>query len=101
MIVCFVGVQGINVYSVADRMSKKGWSLNSHQHPPSVHICCTVRHVGREAELLTDLAQSVKEVRDNPDANQGKAAIYGMTSSLPSGPVNELLKVYNDVVLKL
>ena len=30
---------------------------------------------------------------------EGKAAVYGMASSLPAGPVNELLKVYNDVVL--
>ena len=101
MIVCFVGVDGINVYSVADRMSKKGWSLNSHQHPPSVHICCTVLHVQREDELLKDLADSVHEVRENPNAKGGNAAIYGMTSSLPAGPVNELLKIYNDVVLKL
>lgn len=101
MIVCFVGENGVNCYAVADRMSKKGWSLNSHQHPPSVHICCTVRHAGREQEILDDLAASVKEVRADSTAHSGTAAIYGMTSSLPSGPVNELLKIYNDVVLKL
>jgi hypothetical protein len=31
---------------------------------------------------------------------EGTAAIYGMTSALPAGPVKELLKVYNDVILK-
>ena len=38
----------INVYTVADNMAKKGWSLNPLQNPPCVHICCTLRHVGRE-----------------------------------------------------
>jgi hypothetical protein len=37
----------------------------------------------------------------NPGEKGGKAAIYGLTTSLPAGPVNEMLKVYNDVVLKV
>ena len=38
----------LNVYTVADHMAKKGWSLNPLQNPPCVHICCTLRHVGKE-----------------------------------------------------
>eukprot|EP01035_Chromulina_nebulosa_P018268 gene18268-23943_t len=102
MIVCFVGVDGINVYSVADKMAKKGWQLNSHQHPACVHICCTVCHIHKADDLLADLKESVEDVRSDPLANKGgNAAIYGMTSSLPNGPVNELLKIYNDVVLDI
>lgn len=102
MIVCFIGVNGVNVYSVADRMSKKGWSLNSHQSPACVHICCTVTHVGHENDILNDLKISVEEVKNDPSSNKaGTAAIYGMTSSLPSGPVNDILKIYNDVVLSV
>ena len=95
-----LGTGDVNVYNVADKMSAKGWSLNSHQSPACVHICCTVRHIGREDELLSDLKLSVEEVKANPNKG-GKAAIYGMTSSLPAGPVNDLLKIYNDVVLKV
>lgn len=101
MIVCFIGVNGVNVYAVADRMSKKGWSLNSHQHPSSVHICVTVTHVDREVELLNDLQECVNEVISDPNAKSKSAAIYGMTSSMPTGPVNDMLKIYNDVVLKV
>jgi hypothetical protein len=31
----------------------------------------------------------------------GNAAVYGMASSLPAGPVNEMLRTYTDVVLKV
>ncbi|KAJ1410668.1 pyridoxal phosphate-dependent transferase [Ochromonadaceae sp. CCMP2298] len=98
MIVCFdVETKGgLNIYSIGDKMAKKGWSLNSLQNPPCLHICCTVAHVGREHTFLADLKASVEEALANPDASGGNAAIYGMTSALPPGPVNELLKVYND-----
>lgn len=95
------GDEGVNVYSVSDKMAKRGWSLNALQHPPCVHICCTVTHVKRGHLFLRDLREAVQEVLDNPDAKGGNAAIYGLTSALPPGPVNELLKVYNDVVLKV
>lgn len=101
MIVCFVGVNGVNVYSVVDAMSKKGWGLNSHQNPTCAHICVTASHVGNEEALLSDLRKSVEEVKNDPSKKSGTAAIYGMTSSLPAGPVNDMLKIYNDVVLKV
>jgi len=113
MIVCFTGTvppkaigqktesKKINVYTVADCMAKKGWSLNPLQNPACVHICCTLRHVGREQPFLDDLRASVEEIISSPNKAEGNAAIYGMTSSLPPGPVNDLLKIYNDVIFKL
>lgn len=115
MIVCFAAAPAtaaekdakksvLNIYSVADEMSKKGWSLNSLQNPSCVHLCITVRHVGQESQFLDDLKDSVAKVKAAMAAGakvDGKAAIYGMTSGLPSGPVNSLLRAYNDVVLKL
>ena len=104
----------VNVYAVSDAMSKKGWSLNTLQNPPSVHLCCTLRHVGRAAAFLQDLRACVDEVAASTAATQaalakggkrrkdeGNAAIYGMTSSLPPGPVNDLLRTYNDVIFKV
>eukprot|EP00605_Chrysophyceae_sp_TOSAG23-4_P001438 GSChrysophyteH1.ASY1.ANO1.1566.1 assembled CDS len=95
----------VNTYTVSDLMNKKfGWSLNTLQNPACVHICCTVRHVNREEEFLSDLRDSVESARlsiARGEKTEGKAAIYGMTSGMPTGPINELLKVYNDVVLKI
>jgi sphinganine-1-phosphate aldolase len=102
MIVCFRATKdgGVNIYTVGDKMTKMGWSLNSLQHPASVHICCTMRHVGKAKVFLQDLTESVQAARNNPGEG-GNAAIYGMASSLPQGPVDEMLRLYNDVVYKL
>lgn len=62
MIVCVGGKDGVNVYEVGDRMSKKGWNLNSLQSPAGIHICVTLRHVGKHEAFLKDL----REVRGAP-----------------------------------
>lgn len=103
MISCFTTVDHskINIYSVGDQMHKKGWTLNALQNPPCLHLCCTNTHVGKQDKFLSDLKLSVKEVIEaGPNVKGGNAAIYGATAALPPGPVNELLKVYNDVILK-
>ena len=106
MIVCFASddEKKMNTYTVSDRMTKLGWSLNTLQNPACVHLCCTVRHIGRVDEFLADLRSAAFEAQEQVRRGEkasGKAAIYGMASGMPTGPVNELLKVYNDVVLKI
>ncbi len=102
MIVAFGSVDPtLNIYAVGDKMHAKGWSLNALQKPACIHICCTVKHVDKDEEFIRDLAQSVAEVRANPHEKSSNAALYGVASSLPPGPVADILKVYNDVVLKL
>lgn len=105
MIVCVRGTEGVNIYSVGDEMHKMGWSLNALQNPASLHLCVTVTHLNRGDKFVKDLRTAVQKVRERTLAGggegEGNAAIYGMTSSLPPGPVNEILKTYNDVVLKL
>lgn len=93
--------KALNIYAIGDKMHAKGWSLNALQKPPCIHICCTVKHINKDAEFLADLAASVAEVRANPQEKSSNAALYGVASSLPPGPVADILKVYNDVVLKL
>ncbi len=102
MIVCFDS-KTLNIYDVLDAMSRKGWSLNSHQNPRCIHICVTVTHVGHAQKLLQDLNDCVLSIKNNSKNGNAKsnssAAIYGMTTALPAGPINEILKIYNDVVL--
>jgi sphinganine-1-phosphate aldolase len=102
MVVCFAGVNNVNIYAVVDEMAKRGgWSLGSHQHPPCAHLCVTVPHVGFEEQFLSDLRASVEAAVNNPDAGKhGNASIYGSTALMPTGPVNDILKLYNDIVLK-
>lgn len=109
MIVCFAedvafsssSGNGVNIYVLGDIMAKKGWSLNTLQSPASMHLCCTQCHVGHTQDFLDDLRSAVIEVRAIPAGTKltGKAKVYGMASSLPNGPINEILDVYNDVIL--
>eukprot|EP00615_Pteridomonas_danica_P010233 CAMPEP_0114358378 /NCGR_PEP_ID=MMETSP0101-20121206/22260_1 /TAXON_ID=38822 ORGANISM="Pteridomonas danica, Strain PT" /NCGR_SAMPLE_ID=MMETSP0101 /ASSEMBLY_ACC=CAM_ASM_000211 /LENGTH=626 /DNA_ID=CAMNT_0001501467 /DNA_START=15 /DNA_END=1895 /DNA_ORIENTATION=+ len=97
MIVCF-GSKEFNVLKVSDIMARKGWSLNALQKPNSVHLCCTLRTVGHEAHFLSDLKESVDEVKSTGAANEeGNAAIYGMAEGMPNGPIKELMFTYTDV----
>ena len=42
-------------------MSKRGWSLNTLQHPPCLHLCVTTCHEGKAKEFLEDLEASNEE----------------------------------------
>uniref|UniRef100_K3WGG0 sphinganine-1-phosphate aldolase n=1 Tax=Globisporangium ultimum (strain ATCC 200006 / CBS 805.95 / DAOM BR144) TaxID=431595 RepID=K3WGG0_GLOUD len=101
MVICFGG-KGLNILKVSDAMAKKGWSLNSLQHPASVHLCVTVRHIGKAKKFLKELQEAVDVVKQDPNgALEGGSAIYGMASSMPAGPVDDILRIYTDVTLKV
>jgi sphinganine-1-phosphate aldolase len=104
MIVCFAAdSKALNIYSIGDKMSARGWHMHPLQNPPCLHICVTVHQVGKGEAFLKDLEESILDLKAHPVTGEleGKAAIYGSTAGLPPGPVNELLKAYNDVVLKV
>ena len=60
------GSDELNVFAVNDRMAKMGWSLNPVHRPAGMHICVTNKTVGREDDLLRDLAAACEEVRKDP-----------------------------------
>ncbi|GMH68096.1 hypothetical protein TrRE_jg9563, partial [Triparma retinervis] len=101
MIVCFDS-KAFNIYRVGDKMTKLGWSLNSLQKPSCIHLCVTLRTVEHSDKFIGDLQQCVDEVLEegNDGPLTGNAAIYGMSGSMPPGPINELLCCYTDVILK-
>jgi glutamate/tyrosine decarboxylase-like PLP-dependent enzyme len=101
MVVCF-GSSTVNVYRVADVLKKNnGWSLNSLQHPASVHVCITLSVVPHIQTFVDDLKVAVDEVKqeqtNDPKSKQGSAGIYGMAGSMPEGPINDLLNAFLDV----
>ena len=101
MVVCFTSYD-FNIYSLGDDMSKRGWSLNSLQKPACIHICVTLntaKNVDQLLKALTEVASSLIKTEESVKKAMGNAAVYGMTESLPPGPVNELLKSYNDILL--
>jgi len=101
MIVCFRSKdpKALNIYAVGDGMSKKGWSLNLLQKPASIHLCVTVRSVGKSDLFISELKEVIADLKRTGDsATGGTAAIYGMASTLPDGPIDEMMKSYQDVV---
>jgi sphinganine-1-phosphate aldolase len=101
MIVCFRSRDpaALNIYAVGDGMSKKGWSLNLLQKPASIHLCVTVKSVGKTDVFISDLKEVIADLKKSGDsATGGTAAIYGMASTLPDGPIDEMMKSYQDVV---
>ena len=93
--------RNLNIYAINDYLTHThGYSLNTLQRPACVHLCCTYRHIGLEQVFISHVAEAVAHCVAHPELNKkGDAAVYGMTSSLPPGPVKEILRVYNDVVL--
>lgn len=74
----------LDVYALGDAMDRHGWHLDRNQFPASLHLMVTANHKNIVEPFLKDLAESVEEVRNNPNASsEGSAAMYGMMASLP------------------
>jgi len=86
------GSKTLNVYDISDKMSAKGWNLNSLQNPPAVHIACTLLTVSHDEQFLQDLKESINEIKSDPNKKSSQtAAIYGMAASIPDKSiVNEV-----------
>lgn len=113
-VVCF-GSDDLDIYRVGDVMAKRGWSLNVLQSPPCLHLCLTLKTAERTEEFVRELREATETVREEEararammmdvggttgvKKKEGNAAIYGLTGTLPPGPVNELLRCYTDVLL--
>lgn len=69
MVVAFRS-QTLNIYSIGDEMTAKGWNLNTLQHPAAIHICCTLPTVAAADQLLVDLKQAVASVQAKFDADR-------------------------------
>ena len=102
-VIAFGTEDGLDVFQVLENMGSRGWSLNGLQRPPAVHIAVTLRHTqpGVADRFLTDLRESVEEVRANPGVSTGMAPVYGMAASLPEELVHAMLGVYLDLTFEV
>lgn len=100
MVVC-LGSDQVDIYRVLDAMTSRGWSLNSLQNPPSIHVCVTLAISHKAQDLVNDLKEAVAEVKkeDPSNSKKGTAGVYGMSGSIPEGPVNDFLKAFLDIAL--
>jgi len=102
-VIAFAAEDGLDVYQVMENMGHRGWSLNGLQRPAAVHIAVTLRHTqpGVADRFVSDLAESVEEVRANPGVSTGMAPVYGMAASLPAEVVRQVLAGYLDLLFEV
>ena len=98
-----IGSETLDIYCVSDQLSKRGWHLNNLQYPAGFHICFTSIHIGKDIpnQFLSDLKQSVEEVKVSDAKASGIAGIYGMAMNIPDRKlVKELAHIYLDTFFK-
>lgn len=84
-VVAFTSDQ-FDIYRLTDTLSKRGWSLNVLQFPSCVHMCATVMHTydGVVDSFIKDVEECTADLLKDPNGvAAGKAAIYGMSQSIP------------------
>lgn len=93
----------LNVYKVAEAMSLRGWTLNSLQNPPSVHLCVTQAHNELGNVFIQDLKSAIAEILEFPDRfKSGSVQIYGTLESIPDASIiGDIGKLYIDTLYEL
>lgn len=98
------GAESIDPYQILDQMTFRKWALTGLQHPAGIHVSPTLRTAqpGVAERFVSDLVESVKAVKENPNAEGGMAPIYGMAASIPDrSVVHMMLRQVMDVYYRL
>jgi sphinganine-1-phosphate aldolase len=93
----------VDIYSVADGMSAKGWHLNALQDPPAIHVAVTLPIVGAVDDLVRDLEAVVESVKGQAGDGKGDAAaLYGVAGALPDKSiVSDLAEGFLDCLYRV
>ena len=81
-------------YLIMEGMARRGWVLNGLMNPAAFHIAITMRHTlkGVKEKFLSDLRDSMNDVKNGRLKSAPLAPIYGMASSLPRDEVDLFIK---------
>lgn len=88
-------------------MTTRGWRLCALQHPPGIHIACTLVHTLQAdfvQRFVRDMRDAVDHIMQTPNEGNtsGTAGMYGMSHSVPDQSIlNEFVWIYLDTLTKL
>ncbi len=83
-------------------MEKRGWTMFTGQSPPVMGLCIGDVHLHVLDEWTKDLKESVAHVRKNPtEKPTGNAAVYGSAATIPDELLDNILRNYCDISLKV
>lgn len=78
----------VNVFQIVDEMNRRGWyvqpAFSFDNSPAHIHLSINANNLGREDELLRNLAESVAIARDMPDGEligMVKESLAGMDAT--------------------
>lgn len=98
------GSHSLNVYSIGDGMSKKGWHLNALSNPPALHLAVTMLSSNSIDRLVSDLKDVVEAVKKSSKEN-GKekegdmVALYGLgQTAVGPSVVGKLAEMFIDTL---
>ena len=101
MSVFAIASEEIDVYQLSDAMSEKGWSLNSLQFPPALHMCVTVvtTKEGVAERFVRDVREIVAGLKRGPRrSSKGSAVMYGASQAVVDRKiVAEMTWIYLDL----
>ena len=79
-----LGSKSFNILMLGAEMTKRGWTLNSMQYPPSVHISVTILTARAADDFIRDVREIAAKLLNDPNAKEeGMAAMYGMAAAIP------------------
>lgn len=95
-----LGSKKFDVFKLADKLHKKGWSLNALQFPSGIHIAVTHAHTlpGVAERFIEDVRVATSEcLKEGGEPVEGKMAIYGVAQGIPDRSlVSDITKYFID-----
>ncbi|XP_050343345.1 sphingosine-1-phosphate lyase [Nymphalis io] len=94
------GSKTFDVFKLADKLHKKGWSLNALQFPSGIHIAVTHAHTqaGVAERFVEDVRAATSAcLKEGGEPVEGKMAIYGVAQGIPDRSlVSDITKYFID-----
>ena len=73
-----VGARGLDIFAVAEQLTKKGWFVSTMTEPPGIHLgMLTLAHAEHVEEYLDDLAAAAAIVREGNLVSPSRQSSYG------------------------
>lgn len=69
------GADGLDIYSISDRLQAKGWIPGLLRRPPAIHRMMSMLHVAGMDDYLHDLREAVHEERTTPLVREKPAQV--------------------------
>uniref|UniRef100_A0A7S4PDF5 sphinganine-1-phosphate aldolase n=1 Tax=Paramoeba aestuarina TaxID=180227 RepID=A0A7S4PDF5_9EUKA len=101
-IVPIAGEKGVNIFAVSGLMEERGWSVFTSRDPALMGWCVGQQYERVLDDWIKDLTEVVKFVKANPNTPiTGSGAVYGAATVLPDDVLDEVMRNYVGVTMKV